>query len=106
MDLEDRFRIIKEAMIESANEIIPKGKWKERKENYRNEKKWIKKKGNLKWMTDEIFALMNERRKGKQPAEIKELDILIRNKCNQAKIKYLNEQCKETEKLERHNSRG
>ena len=57
-----------------------------------------------KWITDEIFELMDKRRdaKGRRDNEYKEL---IKKKCIEAKEKWLDEQCIEIEDLEKRNSR-
>lgn len=54
-----------------------------------------------KWITDEIFDLMDERRaaKGRNDNEYRELNRQIKKKCIEAKEKWLDEQCKEIEDL-------
>ncbi|GFR88638.1 RNA-directed DNA polymerase from mobile element jockey-like [Elysia marginata] len=55
--------------------------------------------GKRKWMTEEILELMEKRRLAK-PNKVrhKEINKEIKRKCDQAKEKWLNEQCEEIEK--------
>ncbi|KAK3784412.1 hypothetical protein RRG08_039413 [Elysia crispata] len=54
--------------------------------------------GKRKWMTEEILELMEKRRLAK-PNKVrhKEINKEIKRKCDQAKEKWLNEQCEEIE---------
>jgi hypothetical protein len=83
------YEIFKEAITQTAKEIIPV---KERKIAQ-------------KWMTDEILSLMNERRKvkGRNPDEYQRLHKSIRRKCLEAKESWLNEKCVTIEKLRERN---
>ena len=58
----------------------------------------IKTTGEKKWMTEEILELMEKRRLAK-PNKVrhKEINKEIKRKCDQAKEKWLNEQCEEIE---------
>lgn len=57
------------------------------------------------WMTHVILELMDERREAKgDQIKYRGLDRQIKNARQKAKEKMLNEQCKETEDLERKNS--
>lgn len=70
------------------------------------------KKGERKknWMTLEILELMEERKLAKNiPAELgteryKELKNKVQNECRKAKEKFLNEECREIERLQEINS--
>lgn len=54
------------------------------------------------WMTDEILAMMEERRKLKQiPSEYKRLQNIIRKRIREAKENEKQEQCEEIELLQR-----
>ena len=59
------------------------------------------------WITEEIFELMDERRaaKGRDNNIYRELNRQIKRKCREAKEKWLDEQCKEIEDLEKRDTR-
>ncbi|XP_055378335.1 craniofacial development protein 2-like [Condylostylus longicornis] len=56
-----------------------------------------------KWMTEEIFNLMEQRRKyrGKNDATYKQIHRCIRRKIRQAKSEWLTRECEELERLQR-----
>ena len=55
------------------------------------------------WMTDEILDKMEEKKaeKDRNPQRYKELNLEIRQACDEAKEEWINEQCKEVKELER-----
>ena len=54
----------------------------------------IEKKANKKWMTTEILVLMEDRRKVKVNEEkYSEICKHMKKKCNEAKEKWINDQC-------------
>ena len=56
------------------------------------------KKEHKKWMNKEILELMEERRKSKSDqVKYKMLNKEVKKKCNEAKEKWINEQCQEIE---------
>ena len=58
----------------------------------------MQKKQHKKWMTEEILNLMEDRRKSKSNIDLyKILNTQIKDKCNEAKEQWINEQCKEIE---------
>ena len=58
----------------------------------------MQKKQHKKWMTEEILNLMEDRRKAKSNIDLyKTLNTQIKDKCNEAKEQWINEQCKEIE---------
>lgn len=75
---------------------------------YWKQKKKTERKKN--WMTLEILELMEERKLAKNiPAELgteryKELKNKVQNECRKAKEKFLNEECREIERLQEINS--
>ena len=73
----------KEALVDSAKEIIPV---EERKKKQR-------------WMTDEILARMEKRRvlKREDKEKYKAADKEIRERCKEAKERWLNDQCAKIE---------
>ena len=73
---------LKDALTQSATETVPT----------------MKTTGKRKWMTAEILELMKKRRLAK-PNKVrhKEINKEIKRKCDQAKEKWLNEQCEEIE---------
>ena len=65
--------------------------WQTRCQKYRE-------KQHKKWMTEEILNLMEDRRKAKSNIDLyKTLNTQIKDKCNEAKEQWINEQCKEIE---------
>ena len=69
---------MKESIKEAANEHI----------------QLIEKKVNKKWMTTEILVLMEDWRKVKKNEEdYSEICKFIKKKCNEAKEKWINDQC-------------
>ena len=54
-----------------------------------------------KWMTEEILLMMKDRQKigNRQCKKYRDRDKKIRQKCNEAKESWLNEQCAEIENL-------
>ena len=58
----------------------------------------MQKKQHMKWMTEEILNLMEDRRKAKSNIDLyKTLNTQIKDKCNEAKEQWINEKCKEIE---------
>ena len=58
----------------------------------------MQKKTHKKWMTDEILNLMEDRCKAKSNIDLyTTLNTQIKDKCNEAKEQWINEQCKEIE---------
>ena len=58
----------------------------------------MQKKTHKKWMTEEILNLMEDRCKAKSNIDLyKTLNTQIKDKCNEAKEQWINEQCKEIE---------
>ena len=81
---EEEFVQIKNAIMDTANEILPKCEGKPHKG----------------WMNQGILDLMEERRKAKQdPRKYDILNKEVKKLCNAAYEKYLNEICQEVEKL-------
>ena len=78
-DFTSKWKILQEAVVKSAKECIPK------KEKYENQK----------WMKTEMLDLMDKRR------TVKMLDKEIKLRCNEAKDKWLNDNCEELESLEK-----
>ena len=81
-EVEQRWVKLKDALTQSATETVPT----------------MKTTGKRKWMTEEILELMEKRRLAK-PNKVrhKEINKEIKRKCDQAKEKWLNEQCEEIE---------
>ncbi|KAG1673509.1 Craniofacial development protein 2 [Nymphon striatum] len=81
-EAEELWNKMKDLLNDSIKENIPK----------------INKKEHKKWMSKEILDLMEERRKVKNKVtEYKNLNRLIKRKCNNAKENWINEQCQEIE---------
>ena len=81
-DTDELWNGIKTSLNEAIQENIPQ---KSRKEN-------------KKWMTNEVLGLMEERRLYKSDVEKhKTLTKKIKKKCNEAKEKWINDQCLEIE---------
>ena len=82
-----RWRCIEAALTEPAKEMVPKQV----------------RRGRQRWMTDEILDKMEEKRaqKDRNPQRYEELNLEIRQACDEAKEEWINEQCKEVEELER-----
>ena len=81
-DTDELWNGIKTSINETIQENIPQ---KPRKEN-------------KKWMTNEVLGLMEERRQYKSDiAKYKTLTKNIKKKCNEAKEKWINDQCLEIE---------
>ena len=58
----------------------------------------MQKKQHKKWMTKDILNLMEDRRKAKSSIDLyKTLNTQIKDKCNETKEQWINEQCKEIE---------
>ena len=81
------WRNIQLALVEPAKEKVPK---QERR-------------GRQRWMTEEILNKMEEKRaiKERNPQRYEELNLEIRQACDEAKLDRINDQCKEVEELER-----
>ena len=80
---EERWQKMKESIKEVADEHIP----------------FIEKKANKKWMTTEILVLMEDRREVKKNEQkYSEICKFVKKKCNEAKEKWINDQCIEIEK--------
>ena len=78
---------MKIALTEPANEMVPK---QERR-------------GRQKWMTNRILDKMEEKRLNKEtnPQRYEELEFEIKEECDRAKEKWIDDQCEEVEELER-----
>ena len=88
-EVEEMWEMMKDNISEAAKEHIPVTKRKEDK----------------KWMKPEILELMEERRKAKGDEEkYKELNKLVKKKCNLAKEEWFNQQCEEIERNTHTNS--
>ena len=85
------WRVLQDALVSAAEEIIPKEK----------------RRGRKAWMTDEILDLMEKRRKVKNVSEerYRELDRNIRQMCKEKKEQWLGEMCEEVELLKNVDSR-
>ena len=82
---------MKESITQAAEETIPNSQRKAKK----------------KWMNDEILKMMDKRRKSKQDRDAYDaLNKQITTKCNEAKEKWLNEQCDDIEKIHKHDSKS
>ncbi|XP_063611050.1 uncharacterized protein LOC134784809 [Penaeus indicus] len=81
---ETTWEILKNTLVESAEETLPKKK-KDKKQ---------------KWMTDEILSMMSSRQKikNRESNECKDLDKRIKEKCTEAKENWLNRKCVEIER--------
>ena len=81
-EAEELFEKMKESLNEVMADKVPK----------------MQKKQHKKWMTEEILNLMEDRRKAKSNIDLfKTLNTQIKDKCNEAKEQWINEQCKEIE---------
>ena len=81
--VDEKWEHLKESITQAAEETIPKSQRKAKK----------------KWMNDEILKMMDERRNSKQDrVAYNALNKQITTKCNEAKDKWLNEQCDDIEK--------
>ena len=81
-DLEDRWKNLKESIIQSAEETIPP----------------VKKTSKKKWMTEDILQLMEKRRLSKNnKEEYEKIGKEITEKCNAGKEKWFDERCQEIE---------
>ena len=86
--VENQWTRFSEALVETADEIIPKKERAMRQE----------------WMTDEILSKMERRRVNKKnEREYRVLDREIRRQCSEAKEGWLNEKCNEIERLSQIN---
>ena len=87
----ERWNLLKDAIKKSGDECIG----------------YVKRKAKKEWVTNEMMEKMNERRKwkavntevGKQ--QYRKLNNELRRETDKAREKWLNEQCKEMEELER-----
>ena len=85
-DITGMWKILKEAVVKSAEECIPK------KEKHENQK----------WMKTEILDLMDKRTvKQSHVEEYKRLDKEMKLRCNEATDKWLSDNCEELESLEK-----
>ena len=81
-EAEELFEKMKESLNEVMVDKVPK----------------MQKKQHNKWMTEEILNLMEDRRKAKSNIDLyKTLNTQIKDKCNEVKEQWMNEQCKEIE---------
>ena len=88
-EVDEKWEHLKESITQAAEETIPKSQRKAKK----------------KWMNDDILKMMDERRNSKQDrVAYKALNKQIMTKCNEAKEKWLNEQCDDIEKNHKHDS--
>jgi len=88
LNIENKWNIFKTSILTALQKTLPKKM---------NDKKKI-------WMTDEILVKMSERRKFKNSKDIEKYDRLNReiiHECRAAKTKYLEDQCKIIEDLEK-----
>ena len=90
-EVDEKWEHLKESITQAAEETIPKSQRKVK----------------TKWMNDEIVKMMDERRKSKQYRDAYDaLNKQITTKCNEAKEKWLNEQCDDIEKNHRLDSKS
>ena len=90
-EVDEKWEHLKESITQAAEETIPKSQRKAKK----------------KWMNDEILKMMDERRKSKQDRDAYDaLNKQITTKCNEAKEKWLNEQCDDIEQNHKHDSKS
>ena len=89
-EIDKRWSELQQILNETTEEVLPK----------------VKTKAKQKWMTEDILNLMENRRhvKGKDLLRYKAIDKLIREECVKAKERWLNEQCKQIEDLEKINT--
>ena len=86
-EVNEKWEHLKESITQAAEETIPKSQRKAKK----------------KWMNDDNLKMKDERRKSKQDRDTYEaLNKQISTKCNEAKEKWLNEQCDDIEKNRKH----
>ena len=85
--IDRKWKIIKESLQTTAEEVLPKKT----------------KKNNNEWITDEILHKMEQRKKhkNKNPSEYKIIDREIAQNCREAKEKWLQKQCQDIEALEK-----
>ena len=89
-EAEEMWDKIKESINEAITENVPKKTRKKHK----------------KWMTNDILELMKERRQAKSNVEkYKRSNEVIKKRCNEAKEKWLNEQCLEIERNQNRDSK-
>ena len=90
-DVNQDWKVLQEALVLSAEEIIP------------NERPGRKQ----PWMTEEILSMMEMRRVNKNVSEevYKQIDRRIKAACRERKNEWLEEKCQEVEELERIDSR-
>ena len=80
MEAEELFEKMKESLNEVMADKVPK----------------MQKKQHKTWMAEEILNLMEDRRKAKSNIDLyKPLNTQIKDKCNEAKEQWINEQYKE-----------
>lgn len=90
-NVELKWNILKDIILQSAEKNIPKKRAEKKKP----------------WITNEILELIDERRKWKNvqtddgKRKYRQLNNKLRRECNKAKIEYWKEQCKDIEELER-----
>ncbi|GFO32139.1 RNA-directed DNA polymerase from mobile element jockey-like [Plakobranchus ocellatus] len=86
-EVEQQWENFKSAIMEAATEVIPK----------------VKRKAKQKWMKEEIFSLMDERRCVKGNKEkYEQIHKKVQEKCNMSKENWINEKCKEIEQQRKH----
>ena len=88
---ETTWEAMRDILIETAENILPKEKKRERQ----------------KWMTEEILLMMEDRQKlsDRQGSQYRELGKQIKKKCREAKENWLNDQCAEVEEQFGNNHR-
>ena len=92
-ELKDQFVIEVKNKFDGLVELTEAEELFEKMKESLNEEKQHK-----KWMTEEILNLMEDRRKAKLNIDLyKTLNTQIKDKCNEAKEQWINEQCKEIE---------
>lgn len=95
-----------EMLRDECNENDPGQQWKRLSDAIEDGNQKVlpeKRRRKNNWITEEIFVLMDERRatKGRDDNAYRELNRQIKRKCIEAKEKWLDEQCKEIEDLEK-----
>ena len=108
IDIKNKFQMLKIEETEQQTEKTKRieNKWNNIKENLTNAATNLskpQKQAKKEWMTEEILELMKQRKeqKIKSEAQYQKLEKEIRNKCREAKERWYNKQCEETEELEK-----
>lgn len=88
MKIDNKWGCLRDAIIETQEEIIPKSKREAKRP----------------WMTSEILELMRKRKSKKGTEEYHTINKTIKQECREAKEKWANEKCKKIEQLSRDNN--